>query len=200
MNPNSDKAFDRLAPLSSEFLEKSLASGRLPAQGLWDATDMPRLLSQVERLKAKIEWRLAPDDRPLGPGRRRRRWWLEAKTQVECRCERCLEPVEISLAARRGFEFFPSAEIADEQTEKISAEDELHDPDLAEVDYLSPEDGLTLTSLIEEEILLTLPMSPRHDACRPSAFTQAVEGDAPESERVQPFASLRDLLKKPKSN
>ena len=199
MSLNSDKAFDRQEQLSTEFLEKSLASGRLPASGSWDAAEMPRLLSQVQRLVSPIDWSLRPDERPLGPGRRRRRWWLDAKATVECRCERCLEPVQLPLSARRGFEFFPSAEMADEQTERLTAEDELHDPDLAEVDYLSPEDGLTLTSLLEEEILLTLPMSPRHDQCQPAVRSSEPQGDGPATEKVQPFAGLRDLLSQPKS-
>jgi uncharacterized metal-binding protein YceD (DUF177 family) len=54
---------------------------------------------------------------------------------------------------------------------------------------------VTLTDLIEEEVLLSLPMSPRHQACTPD-FTS---DPGPEQAKIQPFAglaALKDRLKK----
>ena len=80
-------------------------------------------------------------------------------------------------------------------TDQVTEEDEHRDPELAEIDFLSPEDGVTLTDLIEEEVLLSLPMSPRHQACTPD-FTS---DPGPEQAKIQPFAglaALKDRLKK----
>jgi uncharacterized protein len=117
------------------------------------------------------------------------------EADVNCICERCMAPVVLSVHGRRGFEFFASAQQADAMTDQVTEEDEHRDPELAEIDFLSPEDGVTLTDLIEEEVLLSLPMSPRHQACT----TDFTSDPGPEQAKIQPFAglaALKDRLKK----
>jgi len=104
-------------------------------------------------------------------------------------------PVVLSVLGRRGFEFFASAQQADAMTDQVTEEDEQRDPELVEVDFLSPEDGLTLTDLIEEEVMLSLPMSPRHEVCAPDHASEPDPGLA----KTRPFAdlaALRERLKK----
>lgn len=201
MNAKKESApahgFDLHAPLSNSILEKSLASGRLPAQGVLDAKALPRLCACVVSVDSEIAWSFASDPHPLDG---RRRWWLQAQVSVSCTCERCLMPVAVVLQARRGFEFFKTAAQADAMTEESMLEGAQGVDDLAEIDYLSPEDEMTLIALIEDELLLSLPMAPKHSDCRPPEQAGAPEHQslsADEPETVKALAGLKDLLKKP---
>jgi uncharacterized protein len=191
----ASKGFDRKAPLSTAFLEKSLAQSRLPAHGEVLPAECGRIASSATSITRPIRWTFAPGDVAPSLGRPRRRWWLMVEADVNCICERCMAPVVLSVHGRRGFEFFASAQQADVMTDQVTEEDEHRDPELAEIDFLSPEDDVTLTDLIEEEVLLSLPMSPRHPACTPD-FTS---DPGPEQAKTQPFAglaALKDRLKK----
>jgi uncharacterized protein len=189
--------FDLHAPLSDTLLEKSFASGRLPADGTLEAKGFTRLLSSVVSIDSSITWSFAPDAHPV---QGRRRWWLKANVSVSCTCERCLMPVAVALEARRGFEFFKTASQADAMTEESMLDGAQGAQSLAEIDYLSPEDQMTLMALIEDELLLSLPMAPKHSDCRAPANPVAEDEPgtrADEPETVKALAGLKDLLKKP---
>ncbi|MBU3724260.1 MAG: DUF177 domain-containing protein [Burkholderiaceae bacterium] len=189
--------FDLNDALSSVLLERALDSGALPASGTLSADAFLRLADSVVAVLGPVQWAFQPDDRPLGPGHPRRRWWLSARVEVTCTCERCLEPVRLQLSARRGFEFFETSALADAGTERIGQAEEALDPALAQVDFLSPEDGASLQSLIEDELLLELPMAPKHGDClRPGGVLGEVSDTRRVSDTSRPFAGLKDLLKK----
>ena len=194
--------FDLDAALSTTLLERALVAGTLPASGEFSAAALGRLAESVLALSDPVQWAFYPDQRPVGPGHPRRRWWLTAQAQVSCTCERCLEPVQLTLSAKRGFEFFESAALADARTEQIGQAEEALDPELERVDFLAPEDAASLKTLVEDELLLELPMAPKHGDCRQPAGDSAglgqdsVPSGAEESARIQPFAGLKDLLKK----
>ncbi|PID65210.1 MAG: hypothetical protein CR977_01885 [Gammaproteobacteria bacterium] len=61
-----------------------------------------------------------------------------------------------------------------------------------EDDAIVVDDELELAPLIEQELILALPMIAKHDDC------QATYDNTPaaEAERQQPFANLKDLLNK----
>ena len=74
--------------------------------------------------------------------------------------------------------------------------------DLPDVDFLAPEDQMTVLLLVEDELLLALPMTPKHADCQAPGAVTLGEGAAAEAsgEKLgteRPFAGLRDLLKKP---
>lgn len=204
-NPDSeaDKGLSHDTVLSASLLEKALASGALPAKGELSPSGLIRLAGSVEKIAAPICWRFEPDAQGPSLGRPRRRWWLSVDAQLVCKCERCLGPVELMVQARRGFEFFESAAVADARTAQITQDDELDDPDLADLDFLSPDDGATISGLVEDEILLNLPLAPKHADCSPPPVHSAspsgrAEAPDPKEEegKTRPFAGLRDLLKK----
>jgi uncharacterized protein len=197
--PGAAQGFDLHAVLSNGLLEKSLSSGRLPAQGVLAASELARLSGTVVSVDSAIAWSFTAEPMPMGG--RRRRWWLDASARVSCICERCLMPVAVELSARRGFEFFPTAEQADAMTEESLIEGSKGPQDLAEIDYLSPEDEMTLALLIEDELLLSLPMAPKHADCHPPGRIEteggASVGTGPdEPQTTRPLAALKDLLKK----
>jgi uncharacterized protein len=203
MNAKQDsdlvQGFGLRTTLSNGQLEKSLRAGRLPAQGELSGQDMPRLLDSVVSVDSPIRWSFSPESSQLSGGRRR--WWLTAAANVSCTCERCLMTVSVALAARRGFEFLATAAQADAMTEESMAEGPQGAEDLAQIDYLSPEDGMTLATLIEDELLLNLPIAPKHSDCQaptprrerdPASAGQS--GDEPQHARA--LSGLKNLLKK----
>ena len=112
---------------------------------------------------------------------------LHIHTEVARHCQRCLQTLVLPVAVDRLFRFVP-----DEAT--ASAQDE----DSAE-DVLVWDKHFDLHALLEDEILLDLPLIPMHAQCpllaaQPPAAATPV---APAEEKRQPFAGLADLLKKP---
>ena len=99
-------------------------------------------------------------------------------------CQRCLTPVDVPLDVERSFRF-----VADEAT--AEALDEECDEDLL---ALSRE--FDLRELIEDELLMALPVVPRHEECPTS-----VPRPPPTTtlgwpiQKTQPFAALAALRK-----
>lgn len=120
------------------------------------------------------EWRLQSHLRH--PDTLKQLWLhLQARLSVAQTCQRCLSPMPLLLEVDRHFRF-----VADEAT--ALAED-----DHCEEDLLSPSPDLTLQSLLEDELLLAMPLIPRHDRCD-SPIERAQEPDLP-----HPFAALAGL-------
>lgn len=167
------------------------------------ALDMPRFiesattshwqtaLSNLPRVQALCESDLAVDpglvcDWSLlgelrGDGPRAQKWlYLQAALTLTQRCQRCLEPMVVPLAVDRWFRF-----VADEAT--ALAED-----DACEEDLLAMSTEFDALNLLEDELLLAVPLIIRHVSCQPPP-SQALVDDLP-----HPFAALAGLkLPKP---
>jgi uncharacterized protein len=113
---------------------------------------------------------------------------LKAATTAPLACQRCLSPVDVPLAFDRSFRF-----VADEAT-AAALDDEV------EEDLLALSGEFDLLGLIEDELLMELPVVPRHELCptelpyllEPGATAQgAVEDDL--DEKPNPFAVLAKL-------
>ena len=105
---------------------------------------------------------------------------VQAHAEVEMLCQRCLTPVVLPLQVDRDILF-----VADEAT-------------AAELDDTLDDDVLVLSkdfdaqALVEDELIMALPLVPRHEQCPQALPTQSVgEEDLPE--RVHPFAALAAL-------
>lgn len=108
---------------------------------------------------------------------------LAAEATLPLLCQRCLTPVDVPLAVDRSFRF-----VTDEAT--AAAED-----DDAEEDLLALSRSFDLRELLEDELLMELPVVPRHDVCpvpvKMSATDPAFE--LAEATRENPFAVLGKL-------
>lgn len=94
---------------------------------------------------------------------------------LNLRCQRCLMPmpfgldIDSRLMLVAAGESWPDEELAEDGTDAIEASREL-----------------AVLPLIEDEVLLALPIVPRHEVCRPPVATET-------EHRPSPFAALAKL-------
>lgn len=111
--------------------------------------------------------------------------WLHLRAQIvlPMTCQRCLGPVDVPIAVDRWFRF-----VADETT--AAAQD-----DQSEEDVLALSASFDLMELTEDELLMELPVAPRHEIC-PGPVKLAVADaafEAASQPRDNPFALLQKL-------
>ena len=108
---------------------------------------------------------------------------LKASASLPLICQRCLHPVDVPLEVEREFRF-----VADEATAE-ALDDEV------EEDLLAISREFDLHELIEDELLMALPVVPRHEECPTEVPMQSSDDDfeAAEAERPNPFAALASL-------
>lgn len=113
---------------------------------------------------------------------------FQSKGDVWLTCQRCLQPVIVELT-----DDYDIALLDDDS--QVSLMNENQDYLLLDeiITESSSERLLPFKKLIEDEILLKVPMAPKHDDCE-MAVDQV--GDIPEEENESPFASLASLKSK----
>ena len=114
--------------------------------------------------------------------------WLhiQADTVVRLECQRCLQPLNAALQVVRNLRF-------------VAGEDEA-----ARLDEESEDDVLVLVArldlfeLLEDELILALPLVPRHDTCpQPLDLSPAIATPVADETRPNPFAALATWRVKP---
>lgn len=140
--------------------------------------ELPRLAAESEDSTGAIEWSLEGGKDALGYPLLK----LAVSGSVKLICQRCLQPLDVKIASQSHLVLASDDAAADE----IEA---LLDDESLEVIVGSKE--LNLISLMEDEALLALPVSPKHDAC-PSQELM-VPASLPEKE--SPFSILKNLKK-----
>ena len=110
---------------------------------------------------------------------------LKASATVPMICQRCLHPVDVPLAVDREFRF-----VADEATAEALDEG-------SEEDLLALSREFNLRELIEDELLMELPVVPRHDECPEDVKLASSDEDFEEAgaDKPNPFAALAGLRK-----
>ncbi|MFM9880618.1 MAG: YceD family protein [Burkholderiaceae bacterium] len=106
---------------------------------------------------------------------------LQAQAQVALTCQRCLEPVDTALQVDQAYRFVAG-----------TAEAEAQD-DVCEEDVLALATDLDGLALLEDELLMALPLSPRHEACPQQLPHAAAHAGAQLPEKAHPFAALQVL-------
>lgn len=108
---------------------------------------------------------------------------LSAKVVLPSICQRCMTVAELTVECAREFRFVPTEEQAE-------AEDEL-----SEEDVLVLSRDFNLLELIEDELLMSLPMIPMHDICPIPVKLAAVDAnfDDATQQTPNPFEVLSKL-------
>ncbi len=111
-----------------------------------------------------------------------------AQLNVTMRCERCLDGVDVALSSEINVLIKPSEDTLPENPETAEESQDFHEFD-----------GklLTLSELIEEELLLVMPLVPKHEdisLCNQDMIVWLASNESPEAnaERAEnPFAILK---------
>lgn len=176
--------------MSQEFVATRLdVKAFAKAGGVLSGQD---LLSNYERLLGEASGQGA--DRPVQweargelrtePGGQEQVWLhLHAEASLPMVCQRCMGPVDVSLVVDHVFRFVAT-----------EAQAELED-EASEEDVLALSRDFNLKDLVEDELLMALPVVPRHEVC-PAAVKLAVQDadfEAAGAEKPNPFAVLAGL-------
>lgn len=111
-----------------------------------------------------------------------------ATCQVSVKCERCGEPMPLTLDC--SFAYTPVKGDDDAALELI--------PERYDVIERDEHGEINLRQLIEDELILTLPLFPMHDVanCKVDPTNMSFGDIGPEPEKPNPFAILQELKKK----
>lgn len=162
--------------------EGGLLAGRWPLVG-FDRLGESAHAEARPTATDEVAWQVRGELRPVRAGLPEVWLHVAAQTRLQLECQRCLQPVAASLAVQRSFRF-----VADETT-------------AAEIDAESEDDVLVLTralnlhELVEDELILGLPLVPMHAECPQPLVAPAAEEAAAE-ERPNPFAALAALKRR----
>jgi uncharacterized protein len=188
MKPNSPLAWNPARLDACRFAE---ADGQI--KGERAVADLKRLLADahpqaLSGAAAVVDWQADGELRVAADGAALAVWMhLQAQTAVPLTCQRCLGPVETALVVDRWYRFVATEEQAD-------AED-----DAAEEDLLALEPHPDLMAVLEDELLMALPLVPMHEVCpQPlpsSAGTLPDDAEGAQSRRENPFQALSQLKK-----
>lgn len=181
----------------------AFAKAQASLQGQAPLADLPRLAegtcAPADEAWPFVEWHATGLKREVLGGAPEVRLRLQARARVWLTCQRCLQPMALDLAVDRLFRF-----MRDE--DEAALVDETSD----EEDVLAMSRSLDLLSLVEDELIMTLPIVPRHEVCPeplpvPPAFDLAEGVPAPAdgghdeaAGAGNPFAVLKALKLKPR--
>lgn len=138
------------------------------------------LLDAGDGVGANVDWSATGSQRPVAGGEPEIWLQLAAEAPVQMECQRCLQPVALRLSFERPLRFV-----------RGEAEAARLDED-SEEDVLELRPRQDLLALIEDELILALPIVPRHENCKAPL---AAEPD--EAAPRHPFAGLAALRRKP---
>ena len=158
--------------------------------GNWPLSGFGRVgesLATVPQDTDQVVWS-ARGERRLTRGGAAAQTWLHvsASGALALQCQRCLQAVAVEIQIDRNFMFVPG-EAAAAQLDAETDDDVLELPR-----------ALDLRELVEDEILLAMPLVPRHDVCPEPLSAPVDEADADEA--PHPFAALAALKKSDPAN
>ena len=162
---------------------KAFATNQSTLSGEVDLQTMPRLQADcAEEVSGKVTWSAQGELRQASHGLDAAWMHLQAKTEVPLTCQRCLKTVEQALAVDRSFRF-----VKDEAT--AEAQD-----DESEEDLLVISKDFDLLALVEDELLMALPLVPMHTSCQSEhAPTSKDDSCADADAKPNPFAVLATM-------
>lgn len=169
---NQDAKLGHIADVFKFAYEQRQLSGEVKVAVFERLADLLAEIAGV--LKYRIEGDLDAMRRP--------RLTLSIDGRLMLRCQRCLGGLGWDLAV--------SSALQPVRSGQEIPEEELEDD---EVDAIEVDGDLDVLSLLEDEIILALPLAPRHDECEPSR----PEGGAV---KESPFAALSALKAKGNAN
>jgi len=163
------------------------SGGQLP--GSTPIADLPRLYAQSvdAAQEGEAHFHAAGSERFDATGHPQVWLHVSGHCQLTLECQRCLRPARVGLAFERDFRFVANEALA-------AVEDEE-----SEEDVLVFARQFDLLDLVEDELLMAMPLVPMHDTCpvAPRFSVADANFDATAAQPANPFAVLADLKRRP---
>ena len=151
---------------SARFCKEAQQTG-----GLFALADLPRLGAEVlPGTDFKVEWRANGESPDV--------LVLSLQSKVQMKCQRCLNAMEESVNVSYRFQFV-----------KDEAAAQAYDEESDEADALVHSRQFDLQELIEDEMLMALPLVSLHEVCPSAGAVAFLPADA----KPNPFAALKNL-------
>ncbi len=173
----------KLDPQHLDVLAFARDAGHLQGEGaLADWTRLAEEQHGDTLVPGSVNWQLQGRTVPQSGGADQIWLDLSASVQLPMQCQRCLTPVLETVEAERTFRF-----VADEAT-AAALDDE------AEEDILVISRDFDALALVEDELILSLPLVPLHEVCPLAVPMSAVDPEFEEAaDRPNPFGVLAGL-------
>ena len=169
---------------------RSFAQDATQLSGSLSLSKLERLAQDLYRLDADLDsqtlqWEAAGSSIPIAGGAAQPWLHLEVSLQAPMQCQRCLEQVVLPVQIARDFRFVKNEEEANAQDDE------------AEEELLVIAKQFDLLELIEDEIIMALPMVPLHDTCpkKVKLASSAEDFEAALDAKPNAFAALGVLKK-----
>lgn len=161
---------------------EAFAQESVRLEGRCSQEELQRLKqSTLPESPAEVAW-AAQGERREGRAGAAQTWLhLTAETVVTLQCQRCLAAMTAPLAVESSFQFVAGEDAA----AALDAE--------SEHDVLALTRDLDLLALVEDELLLALPIVPRHEQCPQPLDVPVSPQEAVAEQEAHPFAALAAL-------
>ena len=164
--------------------QASAASGN-PVNGALPLQTLERLTQESVGVEAcdSVKWEATAQLRAGANGQVDTWLRLRADTSLMLTCQRCMGVIQTPLLVDQWYRFVESEEVA------------MRDDDACEEDLLVTAPEFDLAALLEDELLMALPLVPMHQACPALSAVGAAQSDEPAAgdEKPNPFAVLAQL-------
>ncbi len=166
---------------------QALANSSQPLSGTVLLQNLERLAHETIEPKPDltVNWQADAELRTGKSGQQDTWLHVQASTSMPMTCQRCMGEVQVPLHIDQWYRFVASEEIA------------MADDDASEEDLLVMAPQFDLLALLEDELLMALPLVPMHDECPVTPAFSAGILDSPDEadEKPNPFAALVGLKK-----
>jgi uncharacterized protein len=183
-----EKNFDLKRLHVKAFAKDGLSLSGLQPLGFFERlADLATTQTASNAESIQVQWAISGEIAPVVGGEAQIFLHLKASVCLPMQCQRCLGPVQLDVLSEQTFRF-----VADEAT--AEAEDDESEEDLL---VLVPD--FDVWELIEDELIMSAPIVPKHPVC-PTSVPMSVSDESFEAalaERPNPFAALAQLKKKP---
>ncbi len=142
--------------------------------GVASVASLGRLSAELSDASGELQWTITGGRHALGMPQLN----MQVKGEVKLVCQRCLAPFAHAIATDTVLVLARDEADADETEEKLDDDS---------IDVIVGDARQDLLQLVEDDALLALPLSPRHDTCPGDAPT------VPQDKRESPFAALKGL-------
>jgi uncharacterized protein len=153
--------------------------------GQWPLAELSRLAEEaIGQGDQQVEWSASFEHRCTRAGPPHAWLHLVTHTRLWRECQRCLQPVALDLQVDRTLRFVAT----EDEAAALDAE--------SEDDVLALSHRFDLLSLVEDELLLALPLVPKHMQCpatTPEAGSPPAAEGMGEATAAHPFAVLAAL-------